>query len=227
MYVRHLSVADFRSWAERRRRVRARAVRCWSGRTGRARPTWSRRSATSPRSAATGSPTDAPLVRAGAERAVVRAAVVADDRELRVEVEITPGRANRAKLNGAPLPRPREMLGVLRVVLFAPEDLAIVRGDPSERRRFLDELLVARAPAAGRRARRLRAGAQAAGRAAEVGRRGPPPGAAADLRTLDVWDGHLAAHGAQLLRGPARGRARAAPARRGRLRPGRAGQRAR
>ena len=88
--------------------------------------------------------TDAPLVRAGAERAVVRAAVVSEGRELRIEVEITPGRANRARLNGAPPPRPREMLGVLRTVLFAPEDLAIVRGDPSERRRFLDDLLVTR-----------------------------------------------------------------------------------
>ena len=96
-------------------------------------------------------PTDAPLVRSGAERAVVQAAVVADGRELRVELEITPGRANRAQLNGAAVPRPRDVLGALRAVLFAPEDLAIVRGDPVERRRFLDELAVARSPAAGRR----------------------------------------------------------------------------
>src|SRR4029077_99476 len=63
--------------------------------------------------------TDAPLVRSGAARAVVRAAVAADDRELRLEVEITPGKANKARLNGAPVPRPREILGALRVVLFA------------------------------------------------------------------------------------------------------------
>jgi len=49
-------------------------------------------------------------------------------------------------VNGAAVPRPREVLGIVRSVLFAPEDLAIVRGDPSERRRFLDELLVQRAP---------------------------------------------------------------------------------
>ena len=89
---------------------------------------------------------DAPLVRAGAERALVRAAVVSDDRELRVEVEITPGKANRARLNGGAPTRPREILGALRAVLFAPEDLAIVRGDPSERRDFLDQLLVQRSP---------------------------------------------------------------------------------
>ena len=89
---------------------------------------------------------DAPLVRSGAERAVVRAAVVRDGRELLVEVEITPGKANRARLGGSAVPRPREILGSVRTVLFAPEDLAIVKGDPSERRTYLDDLLVARAP---------------------------------------------------------------------------------
>ena len=85
-------------------------------------------------------------MRFGAERAVVRAQVVRDDRATLVEVEINPGRANRARINRSPVPRPREVLGLLRTVLFAPEDLALVKGDPSERRRFLDELLVARAP---------------------------------------------------------------------------------
>src|SRR5436853_2135896 len=74
--------------------------------------------------------TDAPLVRSGAERAVVRGAVVRDGREVRLEVEITPGKANRARVNGAPVPRPREILGALRTGLFAPEDLAIVKADP-------------------------------------------------------------------------------------------------
>ncbi len=141
--------------------------------------------------------TDAPLVRAGAERAVVRAAVVADERELRVELEITPGRANRARLNGAPVTRPREVLGVLRAVLFAPEDLAVVRGDPAERRRFLDELLVARTPRlAAVRADYERVLKQRAAllKSAAAARRG------GDLGTLDVWDGHLADHGAQLIR---------------------------
>lgn len=88
-----------------------------------------------------------PLVRFGAERAVVRARVQAgldDARQLQLEVEITPGKANRAKLNRSPLRRARELVGVLRTVVFSPEDLAIVKGDPSERRRFLDELVVAR-----------------------------------------------------------------------------------
>ena len=90
--------------------------------------------------------TDAPLVRAGAERAILRAAVTSSGRDSLVEIEINPGRANRARLNRAPVSRPRQVLGVLSTVLFAPEDLALVKGDPEQRRRFLDDLLVASAP---------------------------------------------------------------------------------
>lgn len=90
--------------------------------------------------------TDAPLVRAGAERAVLRTRLERDGRTTLVELELNPGKANRARINRAPVPRAREVLGLLRTVLFAPEDLSLVRGDPSERRRFLDDLLVARAP---------------------------------------------------------------------------------
>ena len=92
---------------------------------------------------------DAPLVRFGALQAVIRGAVIRDGRETLIELEINNGRAsgrNRARLNRSPVPRPREVLGTLRMVLFAPEDLALVKGDPAERRRFLDELLVARQP---------------------------------------------------------------------------------
>jgi DNA replication and repair protein RecF len=94
--------------------------------------------------------------------------------------------------------RVRDVLGVLRWVLFAPEDLAIVRGDPSERRRFLDELLVARSPRlAAVRADYERVLKQRAAllKSAGLSRRAGGP----DLSTLDVWDAHLADHGAQLL----------------------------
>ena len=89
---------------------------------------------------------DAPLVRAGAQSAFVRTTVVREGRESLVELEIIPGRANRARLNRSPVGRQRDILGTLRTVLFAPEDLALVKGDPSERRRLLDDLLVARQP---------------------------------------------------------------------------------
>jgi DNA replication and repair protein RecF len=90
--------------------------------------------------------TDAPLVKQGAEQAVVRAAVVKDGREALIEVEINPGRSNRARVNRAPLPRTRDLVGLMRTVLFSPEDLALVKGEPSERRRFLDDLMVLRTP---------------------------------------------------------------------------------
>ena len=142
---------------------------------------------------------DAPLVRLGAERAVLRVSVVRDDRPTLVEVEINPGRANRARINRSPVPRAREVIGLLRTVLFAPEDLALVKGDPGERRRFLDDLLVTRAPRlAGVRAdydrilKQRNALLKSAG--AAVRSRGT-----SDLSTLDVWDSHLAEAGGELL----------------------------
>jgi len=145
--------------------------------------------------------TDAPLVRLGAAQAVVRAQVVRDDRTTLVEIEINPGRANRARINRSPVPRPREVLGLLRTVLFAPEDLALVKGDPSERRRFLDDLLVARAPRlAGVRADydRVLKQRNALLKTASAARRGGS-GSADVLRTLEVWDTHLVTVGAEIL----------------------------
>ena len=147
--------------------------------------------------------TDAPLVRAGAASAVIRCAIVHDGRELLVELEIVPGKANRARLNRSPVRRAREVLGALRMVLFAPEDLELVRGDPSERRRYLDDLLVARQPRyAGVRADYDRVVKQrnALLRTAYLTRKvGGSRGQ--DLSTLAVWDQHLAHHGAELLAG--------------------------
>jgi len=145
--------------------------------------------------------TDAPLVRFGAAQAVVRAQVVRDDRTTLVEIEINPGRANRARINRSPVPRPREVLGTLRTVLFAPEDLALVKGDPGERRRFLDDLLVARAPRlAGVRADydRVLKQRNALLKTASAARRGGS-GSGEVMRTLEVWDTHLVTVGAEIL----------------------------
>ncbi|MEU1206598.1 DNA replication/repair protein RecF [Nocardia sp. NPDC005825] len=143
---------------------------------------------------------DAPLIRIGAQKARIGATVVNTGRELRVDMELNQGAANRAQINRSPVRRPREILGILQTVLFAPEDLSLVRGDPGERRRFLDELATARLPRlAGVRAdyekvlRQRSALLKTAGRNARSGARG------AEMSTLDVWDGHLAAHGAVLL----------------------------
>ncbi|MFF5177067.1 DNA replication/repair protein RecF [Micromonospora sp. NPDC000316] len=147
--------------------------------------------------------TDAPLVRMGATSAVIRCAVAHDGRELLVELEIVPGKANRARLGRSPARRARDVLGALRLVLFAPEDLELVRGDPSERRRYLDDLLVTRQPRyAGVRADYERVVKQrnALLRTAYLARKtGGTRGG--DLGTLAVWDTHLAQHGAELLAG--------------------------
>lgn len=142
---------------------------------------------------------DAPLVRESAERAIVRGLVAYDGRETLLEVEINPGKANRARRGGAALPKARDLLGTLRTVLFAPEDLSVVKGDPSGRRDFLDDLLVARAPRyAAVRAdyERVLKQRNALLKSASGARR-----AGAELRTLDVWDAHLATAGAALLAG--------------------------
>ena len=142
--------------------------------------------------------TDAPLVRQGATQAVVRGVVERDGRRLTLEVEINPGRSNRARINQSPLPRSRELIGVLRTVLFAPEDLALVRGEPEVRRRFLDDLMVLRTPRlAGVRADydRVLRQRNALLRTASLARRGSGP----DLGVLEVWDTHLATAGAELL----------------------------
>jgi DNA replication and repair protein RecF len=148
--------------------------------------------------------TDGPLVRHGAQRAVLRAAVTGAQGSSLVEIELNPGRANRVRLNRAPMPRPRDILGALRTVLFAPEDLALVKGDPGERRRFLDELLVATAPRySGVRADYERVLRQRTALLKSAGAKGHlrGPARAAMTATLDTWDGQLARTGASLLAG--------------------------
>jgi DNA replication and repair protein RecF len=140
---------------------------------------------------------DAALIRSGAPRAILRASVRSGARDALVEIELNPGRANRVRLNRAPLTRPRDALGTLRCVLFAPEDLAIVKGDPEQRRRYLDDLLVLSRPryAAVRsdyeRVIRQRSALLKSARAAG---RGVPAG-------LDVWDEQLVSYGAELTAG--------------------------
>jgi DNA replication and repair protein RecF len=147
---------------------------------------------------------EVPLVRSGAVRAVVRAKVRAgldDPRQLTLELELNPGKANRAKLNRAPLRSAREIVGVLRTVVFSPVDIVIVKGDPSERRRFIDDLIVARWPRlAGVRGDYERVLRQRNTLLKSLGGRhrdGQLPGEAAG--TLDVWDTHLSRAGAELL----------------------------
>jgi DNA replication and repair protein RecF len=141
--------------------------------------------------------TDAPLIRQGADRSIVRGLISSAGRESLVEIEINAGRANRVRLNRAPAPRPRDVIGVLRCVLFAPEDITVVKGDPDQRRRYLDDLLVATRPRyAGVRADYDRVLRQRTAllKSAKV-RGGLPAGA------LEVWDDQLVLVGAELTAG--------------------------
>jgi DNA replication and repair protein RecF len=194
VYVRHLQLGSFRSW-ERVDLALQPGPTVLVGRNGEGKTNLVEAVgylATMSSHRVSG---DAPLVRHGDAQAVVRAALRRGDRELLVEIEINPGRANRVRVNRAPLQRPRELLGMVRTVLFAPEDLALVRGDPTERRRFLDELLVSRTPRlAGVRSDydRVLKQRNALLKTARLAR-----GKA--IETLDVWDGHLTELGGQLL----------------------------
>lgn len=198
MYVRHLGLRDFRSWAHVDLEFAPGATVLVGpngyGKTNLVEALWYSATLGSHRVS-----TDAPLVRSGAGRAVVSTIVVNDGRELALDLEIAAGRANRMRLNRAPVRSAREVVGVLRAVLFAPEDLALARGDPADRRRYLDELASVRRPrVAALRAdydKTLRQRTALLKTAAGAAHRGDR----AVLDTLDVWDSQLAAHGAQLM----------------------------
>lgn len=143
---------------------------------------------------------DAPLVRSGADVGVVRVEVRTDEgRRRTLELEVGTGRRTRTRVDGQDVRRAADALGVLRAVLFAPEDLAIVRGEPDQRRRFLDDLLSQRRPAYAaakaeydrvlkQRNQLLRQARGLSGSARD-----------AALVTLDTWTEQLVAHGAGLL----------------------------
>jgi DNA replication and repair protein RecF len=198
VYVRHLGLRDFRSWAQADLELEpGRTVFVGPngfGKTNLIEALWYSSTLGSHRVG-----TDAPLIRAGNTRAVISTIVVNEGRECAIDLEIAAGRANKARLNRSPVRSTREVVGVLRAVLFAPEDLALVRGDPAARRRYLDDLATVRRPAiASVRAdydkvlRQRTALLKSLSGARRRGDRGA-------LDTLDVWDSRLAQHGAQLM----------------------------
>ncbi|MEU6056637.1 DNA replication/repair protein RecF [Streptomyces sp. NPDC047097] len=199
MHVTHLSLADFRSYA-RAEVPLGPGVSVFTGANGQGKTNLVEAVGYLATLGSHRVSSDAPLVRTGAERAIIRAAVTQGERSQLVELELNPGRANRARINRSSQVRPRDVLGIVRTVLFAPEDLALVKGDPGERRRFLDELVTARSPRmAGVRSdyeRVLRQRNTLLKSAAMARRHG---GRGMDLSTLDVWDQHLARAGAELL----------------------------
>ncbi|AWI29948.1 DNA replication/repair protein RecF [Streptomyces tirandamycinicus] len=199
MHVTHLSLADFRSYARVEVPLEP-GVTAFTGANGQGKTNLVEAVGYLATLGSHRVSSDAPLVRTGADRAVIRAAVTQGERSQLIELELNPGMSNRARINRSSQVRPRDVLGIVRTVLFAPEDLALVKGDPGERRRFLDDLVTARSPRmAGVRSdyeRVLRQRNTLLKSAAMARRHG---GRAMDLSTLDVWDQHLARAGAELL----------------------------
>ncbi|WP_171164659.1 DNA replication/repair protein RecF [Streptomyces sp. I05A-00742] len=199
MHVSHLSLADFRSYA----RVEVPldpGVTAFVGPNGQGKTNLVEAVGYLATLGSHRVSSDAPLVRLGADRAFVRASVVQGERQQLIELELNPGKANRARLNRSSQVRPRDVLGIVRTVLFAPEDLALVKGDPGERRRFLDELVTARSPRmAGVRSdyERVLKQRNTLLKSAVMARR--HAGRSMDVSTLDIWDQHLARAGAELL----------------------------
>jgi DNA replication and repair protein RecF len=198
VYVRHLGLRDFRSWAHVDLELEpGRTVFVGPngfGKTNLVEALWYSSTLGSHRVG-----TDLPLIRAGSTRAVVSTIVVNEGRECAIDLEIAAGRANKARLNRSAVRSTREVVGVLRAVLFAPEDLALVRGDPADRRRYLDDLATVRRPAiAAVRADYDRVLRQRTAllKSLPGARHRDDQGA---LDTLDVWDSRLAEHGAELM----------------------------
>jgi DNA replication and repair protein RecF len=198
VHLTRLALADFRSYAAADL-VLAPGVSTFTGANGQGKTNLVEAAAYVATFASHRVATDAPLIRHGAQRAILRAAVTSAERDSLVEIEINQGKANRVRLNRVPLGRPRDALGTLRCVMFAPEDLTVVKGDPDQRRRYLDDLLVAGRPRfAGIRAdyeRVLKQRTALLKSARAMAPSGKVPGA------LEVWDDHLVAKGAELTAG--------------------------
>lgn len=134
--------------------------------------------------------TDAPLIKLGAERGYIRAKVSDQDRDTLIELEINNGKANRAKVNQNPVRSQRAISGIVKAICFSPEDLDLVRGDPSERRSFLNHLLIQRNP---------RLGGVISDYEKALKQRNTLLKARAPESTLAPWNEHLANFGGEII----------------------------
>jgi DNA replication and repair protein RecF len=142
---------------------------------------------------------DLPLVKSDQLRAIVRTGVKHLDRTNWLEVEIWPSKTNKAKLNGSDCKKTKEILGILQTITFSPEDLILVKGDPGDKRHFLDELLVQKSSSyAGVKSDYDRVLKQ---RNALLKSAGPARKNNLDsvLATLDVWNDQLVNFGSQII----------------------------
>jgi DNA replication and repair protein RecF len=193
--VEHLSLVDFRNYAVADVALGA-GPNVFVGRNGQGKTNLAEAIAYLATLGSHRVSTDAPMVRDGADAAIIRARLTHGERNVLLEAQLNRQGANKARVNGAPV-KTGELPRYAQVVLFAPEDLQIVRGDPSARRRFMDQLLVQRSPRfAGVISDYDRVLKQRTAllKSAKVrGIRGD------QLSTLDVWDDKLVSLGTQLI----------------------------
>ena len=202
MYVEHLSLSDFRCYSSAEVPL-SDGVNVFVGQNGQGKTNLVEAVEYLSTLSSHRVSNDAPLVRAGATQAIARARVRAgrdDPRSLLLELEINPGKSNRARINKSPQQRPRDLLGVLRTVLFSPEDLAIVKGDPSDRRRFIDTVVITRWPRmAGVKSDYDKLLRQRNSLLKQLAARGPHGADEDAMFTLDVFDEQISQVGGELL----------------------------
>ncbi|KAB1502803.1 DNA replication/repair protein RecF [Corynebacterium sp. 320] len=190
MYVRRVQLADFRSWAQLDLELHP-GVSVFSGPNGHGKTNIVEALGYLAHLSSHRINSDAALVREQASVAKVSATAVNDGRELTASLAIRPHGANKAHINRTAMPSQRDLLGIVRTTLFSPEDLALVRGEPEQRRSFLDTIMVARYP----RLAGVKSEYDKVLRQRNALLKSPEP----DNFTLEVWDAQLAALGGQLM----------------------------
>ena len=133
---------------------------------------------------------DQPLVQLGSTSAYIRGKVDNGEREILVELEVNAEKANRARINQNPVRSQKELYGILQAIYFSPEDLDLVRGDPSERRRFIDQLLILRSP---------RMAGVISDYERAVRQRNTLLKSRANLSSLESWDQQVATFGGEII----------------------------
>lgn len=203
MYLQQLQLRDYRSWADLTLDLTP-GITIFVGRNGFGKTNVVEAIGYLAHLSSHRVPTDAPLVRAGCTSARISATAINNGRQLTAHLLIKAHAANQAQINRTKLKSPRELLGVVHTVLFAPEDLSLLRGEPALRRSYLDTIIATRQPRlAGVKAdydkvlRQRNALLKNSGLDLRSGY-GTTAGAAA-LTALDVWDSQLAHLGAQLI----------------------------
>ena len=195
MIVEHLSLVDFRNYATAELALH-RGPNVLVGRNGQGKTNLAEAVVFLATLGSHRVSSDAPMVRDGQEFAVIRARLSHGERRVLAEVQVNRQGANKARINGSPS-KPNELPRYAHVVLFAPEDLQIVRGDPSARRRFSDQLLIQRTPRLAAvladydRVLKQRNALLKSARARGVRGEG--------LSTLDVWDDKLVTLGSEII----------------------------